>query len=92
MQKIPELRETCISPGTEAEDIYLSLSRPKRPSSTYLISQSQNAFKLGSFYMKSLNDLEFAAWQIYIGFTPATVTVNAFNRISIFKDYRLILR
>ena len=90
VQKIPELREKCIKPGSEVEEIYRSLSCARRPKNPQLISSSLNAYRLGSIYVQSLDELEYAALERYLGYPPATVNVTAFNRISMFQDSRHI--
>jgi len=79
VQKIPELREKCITPGSESEEIYISLSCPRRPKNAQLVSNSLNAYRLDEPVER------------YPGYSPATVNVKAFNRSSMFQDSRHII-
>lgn len=44
---------------------------------------SKNVYVLGSFYNRTLNAEEYAAFQCYLSLAPPTVVVRAFNRLQI---------
>ena len=80
-QKIPELREKCITTGTDLEAVYLSLRHPRKPAK--MLEISKDVYALGALYNRTLNAEEYAAFQHYLGFAPPTVILRAFNRLQI---------
>ena len=95
-QKLPELREQCITPGSEEEGLYYELLHPNKPKRKLEILPSVHT--LGSFYRKRLDDNEFLALERYFGHAPVTAEVNAFNRIEMNEtliyglDYKRMFR
>ena len=81
-QKIPQLRQKCISAGSDLESVYLSLSHPRKPSK--MLEICKDVYALGAVYNRTLNAEEYAAFQRYLGFAPPDVVVRAFNRLQIF--------
>ncbi|XP_068737234.1 uncharacterized protein [Montipora capricornis] len=80
-QKIPELRDKCITSGTDLEAVYFTLSHPRKPAK--MLEISKNVYALGAFYNRTLGAEEYAAFQRYLGLAPSTVDVRAFNRLQI---------
>lgn len=80
-QKLPELKEQCITPGSLEEKLYYNLLNPNKPKRKSEILP--HAYLLGSLYRKSLNEMEFKALEMLIGHAPTTAEVNAFNRIEL---------
>ena len=78
-QKIPELREKCITAGADLESVYLSLTHPRKPSK--MLEISKDVYALGAIYNRTLNAKEYAVFQRYLGFAPPGVVVRAFNRL-----------
>ena len=80
-QKLPELKEQCITPGSIEEKLYYNLLNPHKPKRKSEILPQ--AYLLGSLYRKRLNNMEFKAIEMFIGHAPTTAEVNAFNRIEL---------
>ena len=80
-QKLPELKEQCITPGSVEEKLYYNLLNPNKPKRKAEILP--HCYLLGSLYRKGLSEVEFKALETFIGHAPTTAEVNAFNRIEL---------
>ena len=80
-QKLPELKEQCITPGSVEEKLYYNLLNPNKPKRKAEILP--HCYLLGSLYRKGLSEMEFKALETFIGHAPTTAEVNAFNRIEL---------
>ena len=84
-QKIPELRQTCILPESEEEKLFCRLSYPQKPKRGLQILSG--IFILGTPFRKILDDDEFRALELFLGYAPASVEVTAFNRLELNSSY-----
>ena len=85
-QKITELREKCITAGTDLESVYLMLSHPRKPAK--ILEISEDMYALGSTYNRTLNSEEYAAYQCFLGFAPPDVVIPSFKRLQMGSSSR----
>ena len=81
VQKLPELKQTCIVKGLEVERIYNAIDCPniiKRRDKIF-----ENAYVLGALKEKELNDEEFALVCRYMGYCSPTNVFKCFNRLEL---------
>ena len=83
IQKLPELRQKCISRGTKEEELYELINSP------YFLKRNtkigDDIYTLGSIKDKVLSDQEFSAVVSYLGEAPLQDTFPCFKRIEINK-------
>ena len=84
-QKIPELRQSCILPGSEEEKLFCELSYPQKPKRGMEILPE--IFILGTPFKRNLNDDEYKALECFLGYAPCSLEVTAFNRLELKSCY-----
>ena len=84
-QKIPELRQSCICPDSEEDKLFYQLSYPQKPKRGEEILPG--IFILGTPFKKVLDDDEFKALELFLGYAPCSLEVTAFNRLELKSSY-----